>query len=134
MATALISQFREIVPKHTAKLLAGAVQCSIRSAKRYLAEPELFPSTRAVDLLRAIEQEERRLDFRREQRQQRREAVAREIHARMGLDRAGGNLFGAGERLGSDLGTLYPSERAVPPPGHETGRVGRPLDSAGGSK
>jgi hypothetical protein len=88
-AVALVEQFCEIRPRHTCKLLARALGVSLRSAKRYTSQPELFPQSRAIDLLVAIECEERILEARREARREQREAARNEITALMGMDTAG---------------------------------------------
>lgn len=98
MSAILVEQFCEIAERHTVKKLARALGCSISSAKRYKAEPELFPESRAVELLRAIEQEERLLEARREKRRQQREVAASELRSALGLDGPKLDLHKAGNR------------------------------------
>lgn len=114
VTAALVMQFCELRERHTAKLLARALGVSIRSAKRYKANPELFPASRAVDLLRALEEEEAVQEARREQRRLEREAALREIQSALGVDRPsralsqdGAGRGPMGDGLGED-GPLLP--------------------------
>lgn len=101
MTAALAQWAREIVPRDTAKWYARVLGCSIRSGKRYAAHPELFPRSRAEQLLLALEREEAELEARREARREAREAVKREARAALGLD--GPRLDMHADRLGAGL-------------------------------
>lgn len=126
MSTTLVEQFCELKPKHTAKWFARLLGVSVRTGKRYASNPELFPEARVVELLSAIEREERRLEHRRRKRLLEREAVRREIQAVIGLDRAGMALPTMREGRRRDGDGLLPFGASVPNAGHEEAeKIGR---------
>lgn len=89
MTAILVHQFRELVPKHSRKLLARALGVSPESAKRYLSDPSTFPKSRADRLLSEIERRETQAELRREERRQARAEGNREIQAWLAMDRPG---------------------------------------------
>jgi hypothetical protein len=112
----LAAMVHEYWPRFTAKKLARVLGCSIRSGKRYAAHPELFPRSRAEELLAALEAEEAAMEERRIKRQQQLEGVRRELMAQLGLDGPRiplprGRM--AGRRVG---GTVVQGRGRVPPP------------------
>lgn len=120
MSATLVEQFIELKPKHTAKWFARLLGVSVRTGKRYATHPELFPESRAVELLVAIEREERRLEARREERRMAREAVRREIEAALGVDGPGVDLLAGRDRGGPDLGAPGRMGASLPDAGGET--------------
>jgi hypothetical protein len=100
--TAVLAQWAaEIVPRDRAKWFSRVLGCSVRTGKRYAAHPELFPRSRAEQLLIALELEEAELEARRVARRAAREAVKCEIRAELGLD--GPRLDMYADRLGLGL-------------------------------
>ena len=86
MTVALAQWAAEVIPRDRAKWFANALGVSVRTGKRYAAHPELFPRSRAEQLLIALEREEAELEARRALRREAREAVKREVRAELGLD------------------------------------------------
>jgi hypothetical protein len=106
---------REYAPRHTAKWFARVLGCSVRSGKRYSTHPELFPRSRAEELLAALEAEEAEMERRRAERRAQLEALRNELTANLGMGGARLPLSRpgvAGRRMGGDVG----EGRTVLPP------------------
>lgn len=124
MSAILARQWIELKPRHTAKEFARALGVSVRSGRRYAETPELFPESRAVALLRALEQEEAALEARRAARKLARERVKREIRTALALDDPGPDLSPDGN-YGRRASDIVGEGREVLPDEGGPSRVGR---------
>lgn len=79
MIAALMPLLREQRPHKTAHWLASILPCSLRTARRYLEQPELIPSTRVEQLLALLKQQEAEAELRRQRRLALLEAAEHEL-------------------------------------------------------
>ena len=104
MIADLAAQLPHVVPKHGAKILAQWFGVSIRTGKRYISHPELFPKSKAERLLAFLEEQDREAERRAKARREERERLADQLRQVMGL--SGPGLPGAPDRLsGGDMGS-----------------------------
>jgi DNA-binding transcriptional MerR regulator len=116
----LAAQLPQVLPKNGAKLVARALGVSIRTGKRYINHPELFPRSRVEQLLAFLEEQDREAERRARERREERERLANQFRQAVGL--LGPELPGAHDRLpGRDVGgaversgSVVPQERSAP--------------------
>jgi len=104
MIADLAAQIPQVVPKHGAKILAQWFGVSVRTGKRYISHPELFPRSRVEQLLAFLEEQDREAERRAQERREERERFANQLRQAVGL--VGPVIPGAPDRLpGRDMGS-----------------------------